>query len=139
MGLAGELGAAIILVSEIMDKECWGWGIMLVVIVGAFGAVTANLLAKQFDWQISYFIGGGLGLSLLALRVGTTESGLFTKVQKTTAPSTAWMVPHRCSSALKLSVMGMTAPRTKLGTVVVTVARMSVPNCSAAMVTKSAQ
>lgn len=81
IGLSGELGAAITLVSEVMDKEMRGWGTMIIVTVGAFGAVIANIIAKQASWQISYFIGGGLGLALLALRVGTFESGFFNKMK----------------------------------------------------------
>ncbi|MBL8953367.1 MAG: MFS transporter [Myxococcaceae bacterium] len=85
LGLAGELGAAITLVSEVMDKQQRGWGTMIIVTVGALGAVAANLLAKNLDWQISYFVGGGLGLALLALRVGTFESTMFAKVKESAA------------------------------------------------------
>ncbi len=81
IGLSGELGAAITLVSEIMDKETRGWGTMLIVATGALGAVMANLIAQNVTWQTSYFIGGGLGLMLLLLRVGTFESGMFNKVK----------------------------------------------------------
>jgi MFS transporter, putative metabolite:H+ symporter len=81
LGLAGELGAAITLVSEVMDKQSRGWGTMVIVTVGALGAVAANLIAKGMDWRISYYIGGGLGLALLALRVGTFESTMFAKVK----------------------------------------------------------
>lgn len=82
LGLAGELGAAITLVSEVMDKEQRGWGTMVIVTVGALGAVAANLLAKSIPWSYSYFVGGGLGLALLALRVGTFESTMFAKVKE---------------------------------------------------------
>ncbi len=82
LGLAGELGAAITLVSEVMDKQQRGWGTMIIVTVGALGAVLANVLAKNLDWQVSYFVGGGLGLALLALRVGTFESTMFAKVKE---------------------------------------------------------
>lgn len=82
LGLAGELGAAITLVSEVMDKKTRGWGTMVIVTVGALGAVVANLLAKNLQWQTSYFIGGALGLALLALRVGTFESTMFAKMKE---------------------------------------------------------
>jgi MFS family permease len=82
LGLAGELGAAITLVSETLETERRGWGTMLIVTVGALGAVVANLIAQKFPWQISYFIGGGLGLMLLLLRVGTFESGMFNKMKQ---------------------------------------------------------
>lgn len=82
IGLSGELGAAITLVSEILHKETRGWGTMIIVATGAIGAVAANLIARNFSWQISYFVGGGLGLALLALRVGTFESGMFDKMKE---------------------------------------------------------
>ncbi len=82
LGLAGELGAAITLVSETLETERRGWGTMLIVTVGALGAVVANLIAQKFPWQVSYFIGGGLGLMLLLLRVGTFESGMFDRMKQ---------------------------------------------------------
>ncbi|QJD98094.1 MFS transporter [Mucilaginibacter robiniae] len=76
IGLAGELGAGITLVSETMSKENRGYGTMIVAVVGLFGAVAANIVS-HFGWQNAYFIGGVLGLLLLLLRVGTFESGMF--------------------------------------------------------------
>jgi putative MFS transporter len=76
-GLAGELGAGITLVAEIMPKERRGVATTIVASVGVSGAVVAYFIAQHFTWQVSYFIGGGLGLSLLFLRVGVAESGLF--------------------------------------------------------------
>lgn len=77
-GLAGELGAGITLVSEILPKEKRGYGTMIVATVGVSGAVAANLIAKMVqDWRICYFIGGGLGLTLLILRVSVIESHMF--------------------------------------------------------------
>lgn len=76
-GLAGELGAGITLVSETMDKEKRGFGTMIVAAVGVVGAVMAGILAEFTQWQTSYFIGGALGLSLLLLRIGVFESGMF--------------------------------------------------------------
>jgi len=77
IGLAGELGAGITLVSETMSKENRGYGTMMVAVIGLFGAVAAAIVAKHFSWQTSYFIGGGLGVLLLLLRIGTFESGLY--------------------------------------------------------------
>jgi putative MFS transporter len=77
LGLAGELGAAVTLVSESLSKEHRGMGTTLVAAVGVSGAIAANLVAKAFDWRTAYFVGGGLGLLLLVLRVSTFESGLF--------------------------------------------------------------
>lgn len=78
-GLAGELGAGITLVSEVMSKEKRGYGTMIVASVGVLGAVIAALVGKFLSWQTAYFIGGGLGISLLALRIGVFESGMFEK------------------------------------------------------------
>lgn len=83
IGLAGELGAGITLVNETMTKEHRGYGTMVVVTFGALGAVAAALIADSFPWQTSYFIGGGLGIALLFLRIGTYESGMFKKVANT--------------------------------------------------------
>jgi MFS transporter, putative metabolite:H+ symporter len=83
-GLSGELGAAITLISEIMDKEKRGWGTMIIVSAGALGAVAGNLVAKYTTWHYSYIIGGVLGLCLLALRMGTFESGMFSKLKAST-------------------------------------------------------
>jgi MFS transporter, putative metabolite:H+ symporter len=77
IGLAGELGAGITLVAEILPKEIRGYGTALVASVGVLGAVLAYFVADLFDWQIAYFIGGGLGLLLLLLRVSVFESGIF--------------------------------------------------------------
>lgn len=77
VGLAGELGAGITLVSEIMGRNERGYGTMIVAAVGVLGAVFAALIAERFHWRTAYFIGGGLGLSLLALRVGVLESKMF--------------------------------------------------------------
>lgn len=77
IGLAGELGAGVTLVAEILPPRLRGYGTMVVASVGVSGAVVANLLAGRFDWRIAYYTGGGLGLALLLLRVGVAESGLF--------------------------------------------------------------
>ena len=82
-GLAGELGAGITLVSEVMSKEKRGYGTMIVASVGVTGAIVAALVGKFMSWQTAYFIGGGLGLSLLALRIGVFESGMFEKSKRT--------------------------------------------------------
>jgi putative MFS transporter len=80
-GLAGELGAGITLVAEIMPKEKRGYATTIVAAVGVSGAVVAYFIAQYFDWRTSFFIGGGLGLSLLLLRFGVAESGMFGKVK----------------------------------------------------------
>lgn len=77
VGLAGELGAGITLVAEILPKEIRGYGTTLVATVGVLGAILAFFIAETFNWRTSYFVGGGLGLALLALRIGVFESGIF--------------------------------------------------------------
>lgn len=97
IGLAGELGAGITLVSEMMSKEKRGYGTMIIVTFGALGAVFASLVGlkgeffahwlyeltnlKLANWQVAYIIGGLMGLILLMLRVGTIESPHFKVVQ----------------------------------------------------------
>jgi MFS family permease len=82
LGLAGELGAGITLVSEILPKELRGYGSSLVASVGLLGAVVAYFTVTLFNWRTTYFIGGGLGLGLLILRVSVLESGMFMRVQQ---------------------------------------------------------
>lgn len=84
IGLAGELGAGITLVSEIMPASTRGWGTAIVASVGILGAVVAALVAGATDWRVAYFVGGGMGLALLALRIGVAESGLFNALKRTT-------------------------------------------------------
>jgi len=83
VGLAGELGAGVTLVSEILPKEKRGIASAMIASFGILGAVTAFILNRYFDWRTCYYIGGALGLILLALRVSVSESGLFTQVATT--------------------------------------------------------
>ena len=82
IGLAGELGAGITLVSELLPKNKRGIGTSLVAGIGLFGAVFAYF-TYQFtdDWRLCYKIGGGLGIGLLLLRVSVAESGMFNEVK----------------------------------------------------------
>jgi predicted MFS family arabinose efflux permease len=84
VGLAGELGAGITLVSEILPKEVRGYGTTIVASVGVMGAVVAVLVGDMFDWRIAYVVGGVMGLALLILRIGVFESGLFEDVKRST-------------------------------------------------------
>ncbi|MDP3468522.1 MAG: MFS transporter [Daejeonella sp.] len=81
VGLAGELGAGITLVAEILPRKIRGYGTTLVATMGVLGAVLAYFMADLFDWRTSYFIGGGLGLLLLVLRMRVFESGIFVKIK----------------------------------------------------------
>jgi MFS family permease len=83
IGLAGELGAGITLVAESLPKEKRGYGTMIVATVGVSGAMVAYLIGQKFGWRNAYFIGGGLGLALLALRAGVLESGMFESTKGT--------------------------------------------------------
>ena len=82
VGLAGELGAGITLVSELVHKDKRGISTSLVAGIGLTGAIVAYFISKEFDWRICYFIGGGLGLCLLILRVAVFESGMYHKVKE---------------------------------------------------------
>lgn len=98
IGLAGELGAGITLVTESMEKEKRGYGTMIIVTFGALGAVTAGIVGTEghyisqqlsslldiqlMNWQVVYLIGGFMGIALLALRVGAYESGMFSNMSQ---------------------------------------------------------
>lgn len=83
VGLAGELGAGITLVSESLPKELRAIGTSLVAGFGLLGAVVAKLtVGFSGDWTVTYFIGGGLGLALLLLRLGVVESGMFNHIKQ---------------------------------------------------------
>lgn len=97
VGLAGELGAGITLITETLPRDKRGYGTLIVVTFGALGAVFAAEVADQgagfgriwwsltgrelMSWQITYLVGGLMGLVLLVMRVGTFESGLFQEVR----------------------------------------------------------
>ena len=82
IGLAGELGAGITLVSELVSKEKRGLSTSLVAGIGLTGAVAAYFISLQFNWRTCYFIGGGLGFCLLLLRISVFESGMYDAVKK---------------------------------------------------------
>jgi len=83
IGLAGELGAGITLVSELLPKNKRGIGTSLVAGIGLFGAVFAYFTFQYTqDWRLCYKIGGGLGVVLLLLRIGVAESGMFHQVKQ---------------------------------------------------------
>ncbi|MGM9477781.1 MFS transporter [Pedobacter sp. GSP4] len=77
IGLAGELGAGITLVSESLPKKLRAIGTSLVAGVSLLGAVAAYFTVELFSWRYAYFTGGGLGILLLFLRIGVFESGMF--------------------------------------------------------------
>lgn len=81
IGLAGELGAAITLVSEVMSKNKRGYGTTIVASVGICGAIVAAIVADYFTWQTAYIVGGVMGLALLIMRLGIYESGMFAELK----------------------------------------------------------
>ena len=81
IGLAGELGAGITLVSEVMPKETRGFGTTIVATVGILGAIAAALIGDMFDWRMAYVIGGCMGIGLLLLRINANESGMFNETK----------------------------------------------------------
>ena len=82
LGLAGELGAGITLVSELIPKSKRGIATSMVAGIGLTGAVVAFIMKENFEWRTCYFIGGGLGLLLLLLRISVLESGMFHEAKK---------------------------------------------------------
>jgi len=83
IGLAGELGAGITLVSESLPKQLRAIGTSIVAGFGLLGAVVAQLTVEMAgDWKIAYVIGGAMGLLLLLLRVSVIESGIYNEVKK---------------------------------------------------------
>jgi MFS family permease len=85
VGLAGELGAGITLVAELLPKEKRGWGTALVASVGVLGALLAGSVARWLDWRPAFLVGGALGISLLLLRMSVAESGMFEGLRRSSA------------------------------------------------------
>jgi MFS family permease len=82
IGLSGEIGAAMVLVSEILPKQIRSFGSSLVAGVGYLGAGVAYATQALFDWRTAFFVGGGMGLVLLLLRVSVFESGVFVQMKE---------------------------------------------------------
>lgn len=81
-GLAGELGAGVTLVAELVSKEWRGYATTIIATVGILGAVAGYFVTQLTTWRTAFVIGGLMGLALLALRVGVVESGMFRSVQE---------------------------------------------------------
>ena len=77
VGLAGELGAGVTLVSEIMTPKNRGYGTTAIATAGMLGAIVAVLIGDTFSWRVAYVVGGGMGIVLLLLRIGIFESSMF--------------------------------------------------------------
>lgn len=103
IGLAGELGAAVTLVSEALPARLRGYGTMLVSSIGILGAAVGYAVAKAFDWRVAYVVGGVLGLGLLLARIAVAESGLFKRMEKGSRRSFAlFLGPGAGSRLLRL-------------------------------------
>ena len=101
-GLAGELGAGITLVSELVSKEQRGFATTMVATVGILGAVCAYFVTEYVaEWRNAFLVGGMLGLALLFLRVGVVESGMFDRVKQSHAVGRGalWMLVWPASRA----------------------------------------
>ncbi len=85
IGLAGELGAGVTLVSELLPRNSRGYGTTIVASVGIMGAIAAVVVAETFDWRAAYIVGGVLGLALLVMRVSVRESGMFQAARTSSA------------------------------------------------------
>ena len=98
VGLAGELGAAITLVSEMMTKENRGIGTAIVASVGILGAVFASFVGDLFDWKTAYIVGGTMGLALLLLRIKMFESGLYSQLKSSSVVRGDFLMLFRSST-----------------------------------------
>lgn len=86
IGLAGELGASITLVSEMLPKEKRGIAASVIAVVGVFGSITAFFVYQAFkDWRLCFYIGGVMGLLLLLLRANVMESSMYDRVKESGA------------------------------------------------------
>lgn len=81
VGLSGEIGAAMVLVAETLPKALRSYGSSMVAGIGYLGAGVAYLTVEYFNWRTAFWVGGGLGLALLLLRVSVFESGLFSRLK----------------------------------------------------------
>ena len=101
LGLAGELGAGITLVSEQMKKEKRGLGPAIIAGFGVLGAIVAVIVGKNYDWKTVYIVGGVLGFLLLVLRFGVVESGLFKMAKLAKASKGNFLIILRNKNYLK--------------------------------------
>ena len=84
IGLAGEFGAGVTLVSEILPKQYRGYGTTVISFLGLVGALTASFVGSAFDWRTAYFIGGGMGIIVLIGRVISLRESEMFEAQKQT-------------------------------------------------------
>jgi MFS family permease len=100
LGLAGELGAAITLVSETLPTARRGLGTTLVAGCGLCGGIAAAGLAVLLPWRSCYVVGGASGLVLLALRVQLLEPELFRRAESARGRGSLLLLFRRPARAL---------------------------------------
>lgn len=104
LGLAGELGASITLTGELLPKEKRGLAAAIIATSGVMGTITAYIVYKLSgnDWRLCYFIGGGMGIALLFLRVSVLESGMYDTVRQSNVQlGNFWMLLNDRSRLLR--------------------------------------
>jgi MFS transporter, putative metabolite:H+ symporter len=110
VGLAGELGAAITLVTEQMPQKYRGIGPAIIAGCGMLGAIFGAYIGGKYSWQFTYQLGGVLGFALLILRLGVMESGLFNRMKgKTTSKGDFCLILNNSSHFKKyisICIMG---------------------------------
>ncbi len=120
IGLAGELGAGVTLVSELLGRQRRGWGTMIVAFAGMFGPVAAGLVGTWLTWRQAYMVGAVMGFCLLALRLGLAESGMFTRSRiRSVRRGDPWMLLWPRERLMRfVSVVGIGMPIWFVGGVV---------------------
>jgi MFS transporter, putative metabolite:H+ symporter len=81
IGLAGEIGAGVALASELLPQKWRGWGTTFIAVIGLLGAITAAFVVEHMGWRMAYWVGGGMGLVLLLLRLSVVESSMYEKIK----------------------------------------------------------
>ena len=81
IGLAGELGVGISLITENIPAFLRTYATTIVAVLGVIGAALGGVAALAFSWKACYLIGGCAGLVLLLLRLRVQESTLFIQLK----------------------------------------------------------
>jgi MFS transporter, putative metabolite:H+ symporter len=82
IGLAGELGAAITLTTEVLPQKYRGIGPAIIGSFGMLGAIFGSYIGGKYSWQFTYQLGGVMGILLLFMRVGLLESGFYNRLKE---------------------------------------------------------
>jgi MFS family permease len=106
-GLAGELGAAITLISEVLPQETRGLGSAFVASIGFLGAASSSFISQALSWQNAYRLGGALGFILLFARVSVQESSLFLNRRKENETVIWGSLSMAFNSSQRLKLIGL--------------------------------